>query len=240
MHLTPRRLTLLFVLLIFSTSCPVVGEMIVAWGDSLTVGTGGTPWTTQFATLSGLTTLNRGVAGNTSTQIASRFQAEPSLFDDFAVIWAGRNNYADAATVRADIASMVSSLTTTHYLILGVVNGNYNGWETIGGTGYTQITALNNSLAATYGSHFMDIRSVLVAHANPLLSQDVIDAAHDLVPASLRSDNVHLNSVGYGVVADAVYGAYLVQVPEPRALWLLGLGLFLYVARRCEISRYLN
>lgn len=208
-----------------------VGETVVAWGDSLTAGAGGTAWTTQFATLSGISTLNRGVGGNTSTQIEARFMAEPSHFGDFTVIWAGRNNYTDPTTVQSDIASMVSALTTTRYLILGVINGNYGGYESVGGEGYGAITQLNSDLAAIYGSHFIDIREILVSSYNPLSSQDVSDLARDIVPTSLRSDNVHLNTTGYGIVANAVYTEYL-AMPEPNTLTLLSVSFLLVLLKR--------
>lgn len=228
---------LLFVMVsgVFFLPGLAAGETVVAWGDSLTAGTGGTAWTTQFATLSGVTTLNRGVGGNTSTQIETRFLAEPTHFGDFAVIWAGRNNYTDPTTVKSDIATMVSSLTTTRYLILGVINGNYGGYESVGGAGYNTILQLNADLAATYGSHFIAIRDILVNSYNPLSTQDVSDFARDIVPTSLRSDNVHLNTAGYGIVANAVYSGYL-AIPEPSAVAYLMLAFVAIFLRRVFLS----
>ena len=190
--------------------CAALGDTVAAWGDSLTAGSGGTPWPTQFATLTGVTTLNRGVGGNTSTQIKDRFLAEPARFGDYTVIWAGRNNYTDPATVKADIATMVASLTTTHYLVLSVINGNYGGYESVGGDGYNFITGINADLAATYGSRFIDVRSLLVNAYNPSDAQDVSDFARNIVPTSLRAtlDNIHLNTAGYAIVANAVKAAY--------------------------------
>jgi hypothetical protein len=214
-------------------------QTVVAWGDSFTQGAGGTSWTQQFANLSGVTTLNRGVGGNTSTQIADRFLAEPSLFNNFTVIWAGRNNYSDPQTVESDIARMVSSLTTPNYLILGVINGNYGGYESVGavGAGYAFITGIDSYLATTYGNKFIDIRTTLVNSYNPLSAQDVSDFARDIVPSSLRSDAIHLNTAGYGIVANAVYTAYSAAtmpapVPLPPAFALYVSGLLLLGATR--------
>jgi lysophospholipase L1-like esterase len=212
--------------ILLSPSIALSSQVVVAWGDSLTAGVGGEAWTKQFASLSGVTTLNRGVGGDTSTQIANRFFAEPTLFNDFSVIWAGRNNYTDPSTVKYDIAAMVSSLSTQNYLILGVINGNYGGYESIGGTGYSLITGINSDLAATYGSRFIDIRATLVSSFNPFSSQDLSDIARDIVPSSLRSDSIHLNSAGYSIVANTVYAAYS-PVPLPSASWLFASGLAL-------------
>jgi lysophospholipase L1-like esterase len=198
---------------VFLFSTIALSQTVIAWGDSFTSGEGGISWPQQFESLSGITTLNRGVGGDTSTQIATRFLADPSAFNDFTVIWAGRNNYTDPSTVESDIALIVSSLITSDYLILGIINGNYGGYESVGGTGYSLITGINSNLATTYGSRFIDIREALVYSYDPLSSLDVSDFARDIVPSSLRNDNVHLNTAGYGIVANFVYQAYLAVPP---------------------------
>ena len=196
--------------------------VFTAWGDSLTAGSGGTPYPTQLATLRlGDTINNRGVGGETSTQILTRFLAEPARWGDFTIIWAGRNNvYTAPAVVQADIATMVSKLTTSNYLVLSVLNGNYGGYDSVGGAGYNLITGLNADLAATYGSKYIDIRRILVDSYNPSLPQDVSDFARDITPTSLRADNIHLNTAGYGIVASTVNTA----IPEPSAVVLMAVG----------------
>jgi hypothetical protein len=194
-------------------------QTIVAWGDSLTAGAGGTPWTTQFTAISGITTINRGVGGNTSSQIADRFFAEPSLHDSFGVIWAGRNNYTDPEIVLADIASMVSELGSSGFIILGVINGNYGEFESIGSTRYNIMTGLNSSLSALYGNRFIDIRRILIESHNDS-DLDLSDHNRDIVPSSLRADNIHLNSLGYEIVANSVLLAYS-AIPEPQTASVL-------------------
>ena len=61
----------------------------------------------------------------------------------------------------------------------------------------------------TYGARFVDVRPVLVAAYDPAQPQDVKDHADDVVPASLRSDTLHLNSAGYKITAKAIHDAYL-------------------------------
>lgn len=221
---------------IASTATPAEA-VVVAWGDSLTAGAGGVPWTTQFQNLSGVETLNRGVGSDTSTQVRERMLAAPEHYASFAVIWVGRNNYTDPSTVVADVAAMVGALTTPQYLVLAVTNGDYGGWESRGGEGWQYITQIDSALAANYGSRYLDVRSLLVESYDPTSAQDLSDHARDIVPTSLRSDPVHLNSAGYGVVAGAVYERYqalVSAVPEPQtwALWLAGAAAAGYTARR--------
>jgi hypothetical protein len=199
---------------------------VVAWGDSFTAGAGGTPWTTQFQALSGISTFTFGYGGETSTQIRDHMLADAAHVGDFAVIWVGRNNYDQTDTVVADIAAMVGHLTTTNFLILGVTNGSYGGYEIRGGEGWTFITQLNSRLGAIYGNRFIDVRAELIAHYDPNSPQDVIDFNNDTVPTSLRYDAAHLNTLGYGIVAESVYARYAVTaVPEAGRLSTLVVGL---------------
>lgn len=187
-----------------STRLPVANTTILGWGDSLTAGAGGSG-TTYETVLSGLTTFtvtNKGVGGETSTQIKDRLIADTGNYDKTVIIWAGRNNYSDPATVKADIATMVATLTHTRFLIMGVTNGEYS-YEYSGAAGHTLITQLNSDLKAIYGNKFLDIRSYLISlHDNS--AQDLIDFGHDIVPSSLRSDPVHLNALGYTKVGELI------------------------------------
>ena len=196
-------------------------QVFVAWGDSMTAGFGGTPWPEQFTTATGLPISNQGVNGDTSTAIAARFLAQPALFGERTVIWAGRNNFAQKSIVENDIATMVSHLTTSDYWVLGLTNRDH---EPIGTGLYEDITTLNLDLATIYGSHFIDIRRILVDAYDPHSAADVADFTLDVVPSSLRSDELHLNTAGYGIVAQAV-AAKLVAVPEPaHTAWLAATG----------------
>ena len=179
------------------------------WGDSLTAGTGGTPYPTYFQAISGTKTSNGGIGGETSTQIKVRMLAETNTHTQPTIIWAGRNNYAATSTVLADVAAMVSALAsagnTDKYLVLSVLNGSYGGYEAPGGLGYQQITNLNAQLSATYGSRYAEVREYLVSLYNPADPTDVADHAADRPPTSLRSDAIHLNSAGYSAVANFLF-----------------------------------
>lgn len=215
---------------------------LVAWGDSLTQGAGGTPWPTQFETLSGLTVLNQGVGGDTSTQIKNRFMAEPQYFGAFAFIWAGGNNYEQPAVVQADIASMVGALQNPSFMILAVTNGDFGGYTRRGGEGWSFITGLNAVLGSQYGDHFVDVRTILISNYDPSDPQDVLDFRDDIIPSSLRSDQAHLNTKGYGIVAQAVHERYVAltspvpDVPTGMAFMLGGVWVCFAAARARQAS----
>jgi hypothetical protein len=116
------------------------------------------------------------------------------------VIWAGRNNYSDPTTVKADIATMVAALGHTDYLILGVHNGAGEGLIT---TAYSFITGINTDLAALYGAKFWDTRAYLLTQGDGSV-QDNADIADGIVPTSKRSDTLHLNAAGYNLVVAGI------------------------------------
>lgn len=173
---------------------------IYAWGDSLTAGSGGTPFPTTLGLLTNFVVTNKGIGGETSTQIKDRLVADVANYSKSVIIWAGRNNYTDPATVKADIATMISTIGHTRYLVVGVINGEYAS-EYSGGVNHTIITQLNSDLATLYGDKYVEIREYLVSLQNGS-AQDLIDFGHDIVPLSLRSDNIHLNTTGYTRVAE--------------------------------------
>lgn len=176
--------------------------LIYGWGDSLTAGSGGsgTTYPTALSGLTNFTVTNKGVPGETSTQIKDRFLLEPANFDKSVIIWVGRNNFSSAATVKADIATMISNLGHTRYLVVSILNGDY-GIEYKNASDWVKITTLNNDLKALYGNRYVELREYLVSlHDNS--AQDLLDFSHDVPPTSLRSDAIHLNAAGYTKVAE--------------------------------------
>jgi lysophospholipase L1-like esterase len=183
---------------------------LACWGDSLTAGWGGTPYPAQLSPLINRDCFNGGVGGDTSTQIKTVMLAATDKYNFAVVIWAGTNNFNAPSVVLADIAAMVAALGHTRYLVLSVLNTNV---QTTGTPEYNEIIALNASLASAYGIHYFDIRAYLVSQYNPGIPQDVTDHGNDVVPSSLRSDLIHLNTPGYALVAQRV--AALMPVLEP-------------------------
>jgi len=186
-----------------ASSTPSLWFNYAAWGDSLTVGTGGTPYTTPLATSTGQSVYNGGVGGETSTQIKVRMLAATARLGNFTIIWAGRNNFNAPTVVKADIAAMVAALGHQRYLILSVLNQSV-ALEYSGAADYLTIVQLNADLAALYPDNYLDIRAYLVSQYNAGIPQDVIDFGRDVPPSSLRSDAAHLNTAGYAAVAARV------------------------------------
>jgi lysophospholipase L1-like esterase len=139
--------------------------------------------------------------------------AESALHAEFTVIWAGRNDYSGSEWVKKHIAEMVAALNHDNYLVVGITN---NTLEPKGSERLKIMDTLNADLKATYGIRFVDVRPLLVAAYDKTSPQDVIDHKNDVVPASLRSDKLHLNTAGYKVVAQAIYDTYRkVAAPAP-------------------------
>lgn len=169
---------------------------IYCWGDSLTRGTGSTgesDYTSYLSTLTGYNFVNKGVPGETSTQIKTRFDAEPATYKYGVIFWVGRNNYSDPTTVLADIAAMVAKLPHTNYLIVGIIKAH--------GEGCCPVEDLNTSLAAAYPGRFVALQDYLVESYDSGQPQDVADHADGKLPWSLLSDWLHLNNKGYKLVA---------------------------------------
>lgn len=169
----------------------------VAWGNSLTEGTGSTgdsSYVSSLARLSMVEGINMGVAGNTSTQIRARFFANPQLWKYPTLFEVGRNNYLDTATVKNDISAMVTALGHNKFIVYTVLN---SPWEPSGNANYDAIIAINNWIKTTYPNNYIDLREFLISQADRSSSADLLAIAGDYPPETLRYDMVHLNNQGY-------------------------------------------
>jgi hypothetical protein len=105
------------------------------------------------------------------------------------IFWEGRNDLLHTtagpwgpAQIESDIAAQVATVPKgMNYLVLSVLNEDAPNERRGGGT-YTTLTELNKSLAATYGPHFLDVRSILVNSYNPSSPIDVTDHENDMIP----------------------------------------------------------
>ncbi len=84
-------------------------------GDSLTAGSGGTPYPSQFATLTGLGSVNEGVSGQTSSQIIARFDALPTIISVSGDELPGSGN-VDVTSISPSILQAGSGWATTKTL----------------------------------------------------------------------------------------------------------------------------
>lgn len=132
-----------------------------------------------------------------------------------AIIWVGRNNVADSGAVQRDITAMVGKFTNPKKLILSVTNMTT---EPSGSTGYNQVIAINNWIAATYPNQYLDVRRWLIdkALAAMGLSPTGVDTtaiSEDRIPPQLLSDSTHMTPA-----ASAALGHYIARVWRERGL----------------------
>lgn len=108
------------------------------------------------------------------------------------IFWEGRNNLFETAAgpwgpahIESDLAAQVATLSEKlNYLVLPVINENYTG-ERRGEANYDTLMSLDHDLAVTYGTHYLDIRSVLVNAYDRSSPVDRTDHRYDMIPTSL-------------------------------------------------------
>jgi hypothetical protein len=178
---------------------------IVAWGDSMTPA-----FALNLQVLEpDRVVIEQGFLGQTSTVIEANQLADTAHRNWINVFWYGHNDFrVDPAsapqTIKAKLAASIAHLApgNTRFVVLSVVNNAYLAPE--GTDLYWSILKLNSELAALYPDNYIDIRAWLVAHPDPGNPQDVIDAAQDVPPTSLRYDEIHLRNPGSVLVAQRV------------------------------------
>lgn len=191
------------------SSCNFAQSQIIrAFGDSFTEGTGASDssnfYPNRLSALWGVSIQNFGIGGQGSSEIATRLLADSDHRDYPTIIWIGRNNFYDSATVLYDIANCVSSLGHDRYLVIGLLNASEDPYESMGGDGYNMIIAINNRLYDLYGPHYVPVREILVAAYDPNLFWDSVCNARDVPPLSLRYDSTHPNDSGYYYIANKI------------------------------------
>jgi hypothetical protein len=169
---------------------------IAIWGDSLTPGV----QEQLRAMYPKRSVYNGGAAGQTSSEIRLRFEADTAHRDQVTIIWAGRNNYRAPDTVMEDVAAMVAGLGHDRFLVVSIINGDYAS-EHKHMSGLNTINSLNRALAMQYPGRFIQARSRLLKSFDPTSAQDLIDVADGIPPSSLRQDPIHLKPAGSMVVA---------------------------------------
>ena len=199
------------------TYATVVGWIIPATGGvTVTFPTGYEPVTIDgpaagvsgaILGVHGLVTLDSGVYTFTPTisgvpvsaSGSPQFVVDTPYAGYLPVFWEGRNNLGQPAQILSDLAAQVATVPSgQNYLVMSIINENTQS-EWIGEGNYGRLIALNSQLAAIYGSHYRDIRTVLVDSYNPAQITDVSDYNHDEVPTSLRAVDGYttlVNSIG--------------------------------------------
>lgn len=120
--------------------------------------------------------------------------------DSVLVIWAGRNNNANAS-VLPYIAAMVAQLSHSRFIVLSVCTRTT---EVSGTSGYTYVNGLNAQLKSIYPNNYVDVLTPLIAAYNPALPDDVTAHAGNTIPPSLSTDGTHLTAPAQTIVAQTV------------------------------------
>lgn len=179
---------------------PVGYEPVTSEGPA-----GGTPGTIMgvhgLVTLASTAfTFTRSTAGTAVNAPGSpRFVVDTPYAAYLPVFWEGRNNYLHGEQIKSDLADQVASIPAgQNYLVMSIINVDLqNEWK--GGVSYNIIVNLNQELAAIYGSHYLDIRGVLVDSYDPALVTDVSDFEHDDVPTSLHDIGIEDATLGNSI-----------------------------------------
>jgi hypothetical protein len=112
------------------------------------------------------------------------------------VFWEGRNDFGWTAQILSDLAGQVATVAPGQdYIVLSIINENRpSEWYGVSGNvNYLWLVAFNEQLEATFGSHYIDVRKLLVDAYDPAQATDVTDYQHDVVPTSLRAVNQKAN-----------------------------------------------
>jgi lysophospholipase L1-like esterase len=183
------------------TAASALSANIAVWGDSLTPGFA----ENLGAAFPGRTVYDGGVGGETSSQIAARVLADRSRGAWINIFWMGSNNVDQPAQIKADIAASISTLVAGNdrFLVLPVFNDAI-ATEYRGTALYATIMQVNAELSAIYPQHYVDVRAYLVSQFDPWSAQDALDAQNDLVPSSMRIDDIHLNYKGQELAVQKV------------------------------------
>ena len=127
-------------------------------------------------------------------------------------LWYGRNDdWTSPDPIMVALEASVQRLIEAgnkRFVVMTVLNGNYAA-EVAGQSRYDQLMAINRAIIKRWPQNTLDIRRWLIDRALSDLgitptTQDSADIANDIVPTSLRSDNIHLTGTAYGGVGQQV------------------------------------
>ena len=182
-----------------NTSRSLIGTLCGQVGTIARAASGGPPSTSETYTFTPTATLGSPVAcaANSALTLANN-----SLWPQPNILWAGRNNYTQTAQVISDNQAMVTALAQSNYVVLSILNGEYNyEWSSASpSTYYDDIIAINAGFASAFGAHYLDVRSYLVSLYDAANPADVVDYGHDVPPYSLRA-TAGTGTIGAGLDA---------------------------------------
>ncbi|MEV8973895.1 hypothetical protein AB0089_16470 [Klebsiella quasipneumoniae] len=119
----------------------------------------------------------------------------------------------DVAAIKVNVDALIAFAEKSgrNILLFGLTADNYYPVEFYGGIRYQRILEINYYWSQKYpayyvrGNNGLDLRETLVAAYDSSIAQDVTDYGNDITPSSLRSDDRHPNTAGYGIYAALGY-----------------------------------
>lgn len=149
-----------------------------------------------------------GVGGEVAASTLARVEAAPQYRMYTTPIWTGGNNYlvypagtefvpTCIADIKTAIASIITYLGHTRYLVIGNVSGNAGGMNPVAIQVREAKRDLNIDLAALYGRRFIDAAAIFQAY-DP---SDTTAAANLYMPSVLAQDSSHPNAIGVNLIA---------------------------------------
>ncbi|VAS60585.1 flagellar biosynthesis, cell-distal portion of basal-body rod [Klebsiella quasipneumoniae] len=119
----------------------------------------------------------------------------------------------DVAAIKANVDALIAFAEKSgrNILLFGLTADNYYPVEFYSGIRYQRISEINYYWSQKYpayyvrGNNGLDLRETLVAAYDSSIAQDVTDYGNDITPSSLRSDDRHPNTAGYGIYAALGY-----------------------------------
>lgn len=171
---------------------------IIVWGDSTTAGATATNAAARVCSQLAVSftpdrmVVNCGIGGESPMQIVDRLTAIPSEMMGLTHIFnLGRieTGMDDTDYISAVDAAM-TFIPHSRRVICTATNGGYVDDYLSTGTKYAERIAVRSHILATYPNNFIDLQQVLL-DANDGSANDLADLAEEVVPRSLRNDDIH-------------------------------------------------
>lgn len=185
-----------------------IGDSTMQGGQGTNDSVGGFSWFRFAAGLTNATWFNRGVSGNTTTQMVARWTSDMTPLaarSKYAVIQGGVNDFGNSvalATVETNIASMVASAKTDGMIPI-VCTCTPSGSVT--GSNETNRQTFNRWVRETYPLVF-DLAKLI---------EDPLDGTQWRRDADWTADGIHPTVIAQKAIASYVAGLNVLDLPKP-------------------------
>lgn len=190
--------------------------VINMWGDSLTAGDRGTnsvPYHLEQST--GLTVVNQGFGGQTSTEIKDRVLASSGDSADLNIFWVGTNDLQNGTPelIVPNLQTMAAWVTDVggRFLVIPPYSWDQSPYWKPDGANYTIREDIVAQMKSLFGPRYVYLYEYLVDLYDSGDAQQVIDFGHYIIPYIYRDDVVHVAHASMYLESDFIQ-AYLEQL----------------------------